>query len=111
MIISRPVLVAWPPFATAEGPDKKAGRFFIWKSEGHVAACRPLSRDDLDLIAPKRLSQNRLGFAVRLCLIRHPGRTPDPDDGAMLSTPSGGKSDPKKSPQDTRITVGHLTVP
>jgi len=39
-----------------------------------------LSRDDMDLIAPKRLSQNRLGFAVQLCLIRHPGRTPDPDE-------------------------------
>jgi len=33
-----------------------------------------LSRDDLDLIAGKRSDHSRLGFAVLLCYLRHPGR-------------------------------------
>ena len=33
-----------------------------------------LSRDDLDLIAGKRSGHSRLGFAVLLCYMRHPGR-------------------------------------
>jgi TnpA family transposase len=33
-----------------------------------------LSRDDLDLIAGKRSDHGRLGFAVLLCYLRHPGR-------------------------------------
>ena len=32
-----------------------------------------LSRDDLDLIAGKRSGRSRLGFAVLLCYLRHPG--------------------------------------
>ena len=39
-----------------------------------------LNREELDLIAGKRLPQNRLGYAVQLCLVRHPGRTPSPDE-------------------------------
>ena len=33
-----------------------------------------LSRDDLDLIAAKRSDHSRLGFAILLCYLRHPGR-------------------------------------
>jgi hypothetical protein len=33
-----------------------------------------LSRDDLDLIGGKRSGHSRLGFAVLLCYMRHPGR-------------------------------------
>jgi len=33
-----------------------------------------LSRHDLDLIAVKRSDHSRLGFAVLLCYLRHPGR-------------------------------------
>ena len=32
-----------------------------------------LSPDDLLLVRSKRRSMNRLGFAVQLCLLRHPG--------------------------------------
>lgn len=37
-----------------------------------------LGRDDLDTIATKRTARNRLGYAVLLCYLRHPGRVPDP---------------------------------
>ena len=32
-----------------------------------------LSQDDLDLVLRKRGARNQLGFAVQLCLLRHPG--------------------------------------
>lgn len=39
-----------------------------------------LGRDDLDIVATKRTAHNRLGCAVLLCYLRHPGRVPDPDE-------------------------------
>ncbi|MGO4728348.1 MULTISPECIES: Tn3 family transposase [unclassified Inquilinus] len=39
-----------------------------------------LGRDDLDAIATKRTTRSRLGYAVLLCYLRHPGRMPDPDE-------------------------------
>jgi Domain of unknown function (DUF4158) len=39
-----------------------------------------LSRDDLDLIAAKRSDHSRLGFAVLLCYLRHPGRVLEADE-------------------------------
>ena len=39
-----------------------------------------LGRDDLDAIATKRTARSRLGYAVLLCYLRHPGRVPDPDE-------------------------------
>jgi TnpA family transposase len=39
-----------------------------------------LSRDDLDTVTTKRTARNRLGYAVLLCYLRHPGRVPDPDE-------------------------------
>jgi TnpA family transposase len=39
-----------------------------------------LSRDDLDIVVTKRAAHNRLGCAVLLCYLRHPGRAPDPDE-------------------------------
>lgn len=39
-----------------------------------------LGRDDLDTIGTKRTARNRLGYAVLLCYLRHPGRMPDPDE-------------------------------
>jgi TnpA family transposase len=34
-----------------------------------------LSGEDMALIFQRREERNRLGFAVQLCLLRHPGRT------------------------------------
>jgi TnpA family transposase len=39
-----------------------------------------LSRDDLDTVTTKRTARNRLGYAVLLCYLRHPGRVPNPDE-------------------------------
>ena len=39
-----------------------------------------LGRDDLDAIATKRTASSRLGYAVLLRYLRHPGRVPDPDE-------------------------------
>jgi Domain of unknown function (DUF4158) len=37
-----------------------------------------LSAEDLTLIRTKRRAVNRLGFAIQLCTLRHPGRVLDP---------------------------------
>ena len=37
-----------------------------------------LDADDLALIGARRRAENRLGFAVQLCVLRHPGRVLDP---------------------------------
>lgn len=36
-----------------------------------------LGRDDLDIIALRRMPHTRLGCAVLLCYLHHPGRIPD----------------------------------
>src|SRR5215217_4757181 len=37
-----------------------------------------LDADDLVLVGARRRAGNRLGFAVQLCALRHPGRVLDP---------------------------------
>jgi TnpA family transposase len=39
-----------------------------------------LSRDDLTVIRTKRRPINRLGFAIQLCLLRHPGQGMGPGE-------------------------------
>jgi TnpA family transposase len=43
-----------------------------------------LSEDDLAIIVSRRRSHNRLGFAVQLCALRHPGRLLRP--GELIPT-------------------------
>ena len=38
-----------------------------------MARCFTLSRADQDLVAGRRRDTNRIGFAVQLALLRHPG--------------------------------------
>jgi Domain of unknown function (DUF4158) len=47
------------------------------REEREIVRHCTLSRDDLDLIAAKRSDHSRLGFAVLLCYLRHPGRALD----------------------------------
>jgi TnpA family transposase len=44
------------------------------REEREIVRHCTLSRDDLDLITAKRSDHSRLGFAVLLCYLRHPGR-------------------------------------
>src|SRR3984957_47319 len=39
-----------------------------------------LDADDLALVGARRRASNRLGFAVQLCALRHPGRVLDPSE-------------------------------
>ena len=39
-----------------------------------------LDADDLALVGARRRAGNRLGFAVQLCALRHPGRVLDPSE-------------------------------
>jgi TnpA family transposase len=39
-----------------------------------------LGRDDLDIVATRRTAYNRLGCAILLCYLRHPGRALEPDE-------------------------------
>lgn len=46
----------------------------LFTDEHEIVRHCTLSRDDLDLIAGKRSDHGRLGFAVLLSYLRHPGR-------------------------------------
>ena len=48
-----------------------------------------LSEADLSLIRQRRGEANRLGFAVQLCLLRHPGQGLLPDAGVPMSLLQG----------------------
>ncbi|MGF7176592.1 TnpA family transposase [Azospirillum doebereinerae] len=39
-----------------------------------------LSRDDLDIVTLRRTAHTRLGCAILLCYLHHPGRIPGPDE-------------------------------
>ena len=45
-----------------------------------IAECYALSAADLDLVSIHRGEPNRLGFAVQLCFLRHPGRAWSPEE-------------------------------
>lgn len=63
---------------TLLSPAQRA-RFFVLPSEGHdLIRHYTLSPDDMALINRRRRPQNRLGFAVQLCLMRYPGRALGP---------------------------------
>jgi TnpA family transposase len=56
-------------------------RFFALPLEGHdLIRHYTLSSDDIALINSRRRPQNRLGFAVQLCLMRYPGRALGPGE-------------------------------
>ncbi len=56
-------------------PDEQWGSLLAPpRKEREIVRHCTLSRDDLDLIAAKRSDHSRLGFAILLCYLRHPGR-------------------------------------
>lgn len=49
-----------------------------------LAAHYALSEADMSLIRQRRGDANRLGFAIQLCLLRHPGTAPAEDTDVPL---------------------------
>src|SRR3569833_1782541 len=53
--------------------DERKLLFGIPRQEHLIIKHYTLSQDDLDMVLRKRGARNQLGFAVQLCLLRHPG--------------------------------------
>jgi uncharacterized protein DUF4158 len=53
--------------------DERRRLFGLPESEAELIRYYTLSLADLDLVAERHGARNRLGFAVQLCLLRHPG--------------------------------------
>jgi Domain of unknown function (DUF4158) len=54
---------------------ERQGLFGIPADPDGLARCFTLSRSDRDLVAARRSDASRLGYAVQLALLRHPGTT------------------------------------
>jgi len=62
------------PRPTLLSSEQRVRLFGIPTDAAEMAKHYVLSADDLALIGTKRRSSNRVGFAVQLCLLRHPGQ-------------------------------------
>jgi hypothetical protein len=60
--------------------EQRIRLFSIPSDAAEMARHFALSTEDLILIRTKRRAANRLGFAVQLCALRHPGRVLDPTE-------------------------------
>ena len=56
------------------GDEQWAALFALPAGERDVVRHCTLTPDDLTLVAAKRSASNRLGYALLLCALRHPGR-------------------------------------
>jgi TnpA family transposase len=68
------------PRRTLLSSEQRARLFSIPIDAAEMARHFVLSVEDLALIRSKRRAANRLGFAVQLCALRHPGRVLDPTE-------------------------------
>ena len=66
------------PRRTLLSTDQRSRLFAIPVDPVEMARHYVLSADDLTLARTKRRAVNRLGFAVQLCLLRHPGQGLEP---------------------------------
>ena len=55
--------------------EERRALFGIPADPDGLAKCFTLSRADRDLVAARRGDASRLGYAVQLALLRHPGTT------------------------------------
>ena len=62
------------PRRTLLSPEQRARLFAVPTTPAEMARHYVLSAKDLMLVRAKRRTVNRLGFAVQLCLLRHPGQ-------------------------------------
>jgi TnpA family transposase len=65
---------------TLLSPELRARLFAVPTSPAEMARHYVLSAKDLMLVRAKRRTANRLGFAVQLCLLRHPGQGHGPGE-------------------------------
>lgn len=61
------------PRRTLLSAEARSGLFSVTTERAEMARHYVLDAADLALIRARRRAANRLGFAVRLCLLRHPG--------------------------------------
>ena len=62
--------------------EQRTRLFAIPTDAAEMARHYVLDADDLALVGAKRRAGNRLGFAVQLCALRHPGRVLEPSKSA-----------------------------
>jgi TnpA family transposase len=60
--------------------EQRTRLFGIPTALAEMATHYVLNSEDLALIRAKRRASNRLGFAIQLCALRHPGRSLDPSE-------------------------------
>lgn len=92
--------------------EQRTRLFAIPTAPAEMARHYALSPEDLVLIRAKRRSMNRLGFAVQLCLLRHPGQGLGPGQhppaamvdfvAAQLAIPSAAFADYARRDQTRR---------
>jgi hypothetical protein len=68
------------PRRTLLSSEQRVRLFAIPTDSAEMARHYVLSADDLALIRTKRRAINRLGFAIQLCLLRHPGQGMGPGE-------------------------------
>ena len=76
------------PRRTLLSSEQRTRLFGIPTEAAEVAKHYVLSAEDLALVRAKRRPNNRLGYAVQLCVLRHPGRLLEPSEvppAAMLA--------------------------
>ncbi len=66
------------PPRTLLSSEQRVRLFSIPTDPAEIARHYVLDADDLALVWARRRAGNRLGFAVQLCALRHPGRVLDP---------------------------------
>jgi Domain of unknown function (DUF4158) len=79
------------PHRTLLSPEQRTRVLGIPTEAAEMAKHYVLSTEDLALVRTKRRLSNRLGFAVQLCALRHPGRSLS---GAGATTDSRGRGFP-----------------
>jgi hypothetical protein len=76
------------PRRTLLSSEQRTRLFGIPTEAAEVAKHYVLSAEDLALVRAKRRPNNRLGYAIQLCVLRHPGRPLEPSEvppAAMLA--------------------------
>lgn len=86
-------------------------RSACWPGNDYLDTLGP---DDLSEVARRRRKPNRIGYAVQLCYLRHPGRALSPDDAvsaAMLALLDDQIANiPTTSLAMSHVRQGHVSI-